>query len=199
MVFCVITIWAMPASRQLYFLPEHISLDLGETISVQLGFPLTIEIQNNEIAETQIETTGMRAFGTSEVQLTAHQEGETQITMSLLGIPVRRMNVKVGQERYVIPGGQSIGVKLDAKGVLVVSCGEVVDYEGISHEPAKQAGLKSGEMISEVNGIAIKDANHLTELINESAEDIIKGLNSPFEKEGYIIEIVHKSNVQEVQ
>lgn len=39
----------------------------------------------------------------------------------------------------------------------------------------------------------------LQKMAKESAEDLVKGLTAPFEEEGYIIEIVHTSDNQEVQ
>ena len=78
MALCVMAIWAMPASRQLYFLPEHISLDPGEKLSMQLGFPLTAAIGNDQIAETRTVTTGNPVFSAAEVQLTAQQAGQTE-------------------------------------------------------------------------------------------------------------------------
>ena len=50
--------------------------------------------------------------------------------LHLAGIPVKRVDVQVLSDFKVIPGGQSIGVKLNSKGVLVVGYHQVDTAKG---------------------------------------------------------------------
>ncbi len=68
----------------------------------------------------------------------------------------------------MVPGGQSIGVLLHTKGALVVGSMNITSDSGEPVNPAKVAGLQAGDVIEKYNGIEIKNAAHLSELINDA-------------------------------
>lgn len=55
-------------------------------------------------------------------------------------------------EGWLVPGGRSIGVTLATDGVLVVDVSDVVSASGKHFSPAKDAGLKAGDLIQSFNG-----------------------------------------------
>ena len=62
------------------------------------------------------------------------------------------------EEKTVIPGGKSIGVTLKADGVIVTDLAEITDETGNASSPAKDAGIKVGDIIkgfndAEINGV----------------------------------------------
>lgn len=58
----------------------------------------------------------------------------------------------------IIPGGHSIGVMLQTKGVLVVGFASILDNQGKESYPAKDSGVEIGDIILEINGTkAIND------------------------------------------
>ena len=65
--------------------------------------------------------------------------------------------------KYIIPGGQTIGVELKTEGVLVVGLADILNSENLSTSPAKLAGVQIGDKILEI------DSNHI-----ESTDDILK-------------------------
>ena len=67
----------------------------------------------------------------------------------------------------MIPGGNSIGVSLYTNGALIVGTSDVTDQDGITHFPAIDAGLLPGDIIEKVNGVSVKDAGHLSQLVNK--------------------------------
>lgn len=56
-------------------------------------------------------------------------------------------SVPVVSEKVLVPGGQSVGVKMDVKGVLVVGLEEIEDEEGNRINPGLLSGLQIGDMI----------------------------------------------------
>jgi len=80
-------------------------------------------------------------------------------------------------KRYIIPGGQTIGVELKTEGVLVVGLADIVNSDKISTSPAKISGIRIGDKI-----LGIDKANV------ESTDDIIKYTEESGIKE-YTIEI----------
>lgn len=63
----------------------------------------------------------------------------------------------------VIPGGETIGIEVQGKGILVVGF-----YKVDNKYIAKESGFKIGDLIIEVNNNKVVDINNMTSLINES-------------------------------
>jgi stage IV sporulation protein B len=87
----------------------------------------------------------------------------------------------------VVPGGQSIGVTLQTKGVLVVGYAPITNKEGKQSYPAKDSGIEIGDIIFKINGItAINDF--------QVAQEIDKKCK---ENQTIVLEIKHKGKVLE--
>ena len=78
----------------------------------------------------------------------------------LCSIPIKRAVVTEQERRYVIPGGIPFGIKVMSDGVMVVSTAD--------GSPAKQAGLKEGDVITSVNGAEVFTNYELSEAIQMS-------------------------------
>lgn len=79
----------------------------------------------------------------------AKKEG-IKVDLGINESPAKRVNVKVLNNLRIIPGGQSIGVKLNSVGVLVVGHHLVSTSEG-QKSPGEIAGIKVGDMIIKMN------------------------------------------------
>lgn len=82
-------------------------------------------------------------------------------------------SVSVVSERVLVPGGQSVGVQMDVKGVLVVGLEEIITSDGTVVNPGMDAGLEIGDMILAVNGTKVYKAKEVEELVNQ-IQDTIK-------------------------
>ena len=72
-----------------------------------------------------------------------------------------------GKLPEVIVGGHSIGILLQTEGATVVGYAPVVDAEGKSLFPAKEAGILPGDFIVAVNDEKVKTDEEIQNLINE--------------------------------
>ncbi len=72
------------------------------------------------------------------------------------------------QEKLLIPGGKSIGVTLSANGVLVTDVSDVVTEAGKHISPAKDAGIKPGDLIKSFNNLEVSTVAQLDTAIKES-------------------------------
>lgn len=79
----------------------------------------------------------------------------------------------VVSERVLIPGGHSVGVQMDVKGVLVVGLEEITTPGGKKVNPGLEAGLQIGDMILEIDGTKVYKAKEVEELVNE-IQDTVK-------------------------
>ncbi|MGG2014116.1 SpoIVB peptidase [Bacillus sp. S10(2024)] len=103
------------------------------------------------------------------ISVNAHQSGEADMVYELAGLPVKKVNVKVLKDFKVIPGGQSIGVKLNAKGVLVVGH-HLIQTEKGKVSPGELAGVQVGDMITEINGKTIERMSDIAPFIHNSGK-----------------------------
>lgn len=69
----------------------------------------------------------------------------------------------------VIPGGQSIGVKLHSVGVLVVGFHQVNTEEG-KKSPGESAGITAGDIIIEMNGQKIEKMSDIAPFIQKAGK-----------------------------
>jgi len=75
--------------------------------------------------------------------------------------------ISVAPETFLIPGGHSIGVRMDVKGVLVVGLEEIETVDGRRVNPGLISGLQIGDTILEINGTRVYRASEVQEMINE--------------------------------
>ena len=69
--------------------------------------------------------------------------------------------------KYLILGGENIGIKVESDGIYVVGF-----YKVNGHEIAKEAGFKVGDRIISINDILINNVSDLIEKV-DSSEDVI--------------------------
>lgn len=77
-------------------------------------------------------------------------------------------------ERYVLVSGQSIGIVMMSKGLIVTKAAEVVTEDGKRHYPAAEAGIRPGDIITHINGEEITSADFFSKKVNESNGKTLK-------------------------
>ncbi len=91
-----------------------------------------------------------------------------RVTLTLGGVvPLKTVTVRAYEERSLIPGGMLFGVRCGLDGVLVVGLEDVVS--GCC--PAKDAGLRVGDVITAVDGAAVSSAAALSAAVSKDGQD----------------------------
>jgi len=75
-------------------------------------------------------------------------------------------------ERVLIPGGQSVGIRMDVKGVLVVGLEEIETKDGV-RSPGYDAGLQIGDIILSINGTPVHYAEDVQQIVNEKDRSLL--------------------------
>ncbi len=70
-------------------------------------------------------------------------------------------------ERYLVPVGQTVGIKLFARGVMVVGLSEVNTEQGAC-SPAESCGLRAGDIITSINDQAVDTIEQVQEAVAAS-------------------------------
>ena len=74
----------------------------------------------------------------------------------------------------VIPGGETFGVKFKAAGVIVTERQDIKAADGESVNPAFSAGIKKGDIITEINGTKIKNSAEFRDSVASSKGEKIE-------------------------
>ena len=146
--------WFSPTQTALRTMPDTLALTQGQMQSVRLGC-MTLRGDAVSVTATEDETLA---------QVTGQSCGTSEMWLSILGIPLKKVQVEVSPEKRLIPGGQALGVAMRTEGVLIVGVGEAA--QGVS--PARDAGLQAGDVIMTVGGEAVTTAESLTSLLSKS-------------------------------
>lgn len=103
-----------------------------------------------------------------EQTVSVEQTNLQRAELKLLGIiPIKTVNIKEVEEPVLIPCGNPFGIKLLTDGVIVV---EISSFEGSDSfkAPAMDAGIKTGDIIKEIDGKAVKSNGDIEKIISES-------------------------------
>lgn len=148
-----------PQAAFLRQLPETLHMALGQEAVMESGFPFSLSVSQGDV---QVLTSTDERLG--GVRLRAGQEGVSKVSVSLFGLlPLRDVEIDVDDNTLLIPGGQAVGVAMRTEGVLVVGTSDLSGTGGVS--PARMAGVKPGDIITEIGGEEIDDTARLTELV----------------------------------
>ena len=148
--------------------PGPDSFDAGRGKVVFFFLPIKAEVAEDStcVLSSTDETLGSRV-----TTLTTEEPGSARVEFSLLGwIPLKTVEVRVENSRLLIPGGQSIGLTLFTDGVFIVDSAEVYLPDGTTVNPARDAGLSSGDLIKRVNGASIDSMQDLTDAVRSSGD-----------------------------
>lgn len=98
-----------------------------------------------------------------------------QVSYKLFGIfPLKTSQIEVMPDIKLLPGGQSIGVSLQAKGVMVVGQAAVTGSDGKPSFPAKEAGIEVGDVILKIENQDVK-----------TDQDVANAIHQAGQKQGY--------------
>ncbi|QAT42830.1 SpoIVB peptidase [Aminipila luticellarii] len=81
--------------------------------------------------------------------------------------------MNVVTEKTLMPGGQSIGVKMDVKGVLIVGLQEIETVTGEVVNPGLLSGLQIGDTILEINGQKVYRAAEVQSIVNKIRGEVL--------------------------
>ena len=142
-------------------IPKEVTLFEGQEYDVSsLPVLANVDQSNKKIATKQSD---------GAVSIEAVNQGKDELVLELAGLPIKKVDVNVLKDFRVMPGGQSIGVKLNTVGVLVVGHHQVQTTEG-KVSPGELAGIKVGDIITEINGKRIEKMADVGPFVQKAGE-----------------------------
>ncbi|QNF26128.1 SpoIVB peptidase [Metabacillus sp. KUDC1714] len=144
-------------------LPNNMSVFESQHVSVQSSIPVNATQDAEEAFTVQKNSDG------KTLDVHGKKAGEGAVVFDLAGFPVKKIGVNVLPDFKVIPGGQSIGVKLNTLGVLVVGHHQINTPEG-KKSPGEIAGVQVGDIITNINGTKIEQMSDVTPFIQNAGK-----------------------------
>ncbi len=142
-----------------------------ETYSAQSSFTVNADSENEialpyPLCISANKSSFVSASTASDIPMLGN--GELKLFNS---IPIKKVDIKVSGEKYVIPCGTPFGVKLYTRGVVVIS---MEDIDGKKANPAKDAGISIGDIILSANGTETDTNEELAKIVTSSCGKSIK-------------------------
>lgn len=138
-------------------------------IGLQLSLPSSYYVVQGD-RFTLSEPFGVAASGlVDDIPLTVYSRAGNSYTMSLTlpgGIKVKDVAVSVVARNYVVPGGMPFGIKMFTDGVMVVGLSDL-EENGKMTNPAKNAGIKTGDILIAIDGQPIYKNEDVAAIIND--------------------------------
>lgn len=124
LVLLFVLVTSNDSFQQLVDFPSEIRLFQGDKKRLRFPVPVstTAEVLNPHIVHVNGSFSPYVPIAANQLlAIQSDRIGKTRLTFKLFGkFPIKQLNVSVLPRVYVVPGGQSIGVKLRSNGVLVV-------------------------------------------------------------------------------
>ena len=149
-----------------YMIPESISV-FSDTDSAEITGNLTPPFVSASLGSLP-EGTGV-SYGENRQPFYSSLLADTKV----FGIiPLKKVNVNVFKEITLYPGGMPFGVKLYTEGVIIAGIADV-DTKGGKLSPAKECGLKVGDVIKMIDGKAVNTVEEVSAAVENSGNKSI--------------------------
>ena len=163
-----------PAFQTLTSLPKEIRMFQSAIKQIKLSLPVSVSVTANQpdVVEINGHTEPFKASLKYPLTIKPGNIGESSIELKLFGfIPLKKVDVSVLKDIRVIPGGQTIGVKLKSAGIMVVGQYSVQTDNGKTVNPGEIAGIRVGDVILKMNGKTLASVNDVSNILRQSGEN----------------------------
>lgn len=193
-------------------IPERLYLYEKESQDFDFSLPMKASLQQGSATvicnqTKQVENNITFDFG-EPFSLYSQEKGSCSISVKFLGlIPVKQISVNVIEKKQVHLGGETIGIKIDTNGILVLGTGAINGRDGQQHEPAKNI-VQSGDYIYKINHVNVSAkeelSNELSKItkkkviltVKRGEEQLDLSLNAIDTEEGYKLGIWVRDDTQ---
>ena len=170
----IVAICSTPQFKSIVTFPDEVRLHSGSAADLPLNVPFTLYVRSDRHGVVKLNgepLNGRWRVVSSPIRLESEAAGRVNLEFSLFGlIPFKSVVVDIIPTTYVVPGGQSIGVVLQAEGVMVVGFTAVEGPDGRIHHPARDRGVRVGDVITHVDGRPVRSQRELSASIQAAGE-----------------------------
>ncbi|GAE24615.1 stage IV sporulation protein B [Halalkalibacter wakoensis JCM 9140] len=152
-----------------------VSLGFSDGVREWVHIPTAMTVYEGDMSPVLEETKALKAATTPsaltfQMNGASEEEATENVSLEVAGFPVKSIDVNVLPKTEVIPGGQSIGVKLNTEGVLVVGH-HLVESKNGNTSPGEDAGIQVGDMITKIDDHEIQRMSQVGEYVQAAGDD----------------------------
>lgn len=175
MIVFFLSIIGLSAPVQSYAaFPAELNLFHGQSALLELAIPAggEVTVQNPDVIRVNGKTGATQRIALNHpLAVESAKAGQTKLQLKLFGkIPIKTVKVNVVPDLKVIPGGQTIGVKIQSDGILVVGHHLVHVSPDKKVSPGEQADLRLGDLIVKIDGKAVRDVSKVAGIVAEAGK-----------------------------
>ncbi|MCL2633787.1 MAG: SpoIVB peptidase [Oscillospiraceae bacterium] len=150
--FCVSFLLCVIVGFYYVRLPDKYYLSEYNSFKINAFFDITAEPEQHENSD-------------SKPVYAVMSNSPEQVQLKLMGvIPIKSARAERIERPMLIPCGTPFGIKIITGGAIVTECGEVDGINGFA-SPAKDGGIRAGDVITKVNGRDILRNNDIAEAV----------------------------------
>lgn len=156
-----------------YFFPNQIKILADSENRLDFRVPIHATIQsetvfnvNNQSVDSNISVNLANGFYINVPKVTS-----LNMNLNFFGIPIRTVTLESIEALELIPWGNTVGVRIETEGVMVLGTGYVSTKEGDIIKPAENI-LRSGDLILEANGVKLNRKEDLIRAIESSTDKV---------------------------
>ncbi|PYG86830.1 stage IV sporulation protein B [Ruminiclostridium sufflavum DSM 19573] len=155
-------------------IPKKLTLLEGEeyVYNFQSFYFVNIKADNTgalQLNDKEIEANGNYLELMSPLAFKTQKKGTVNLDFKVFGvIPLKTMQVDIIPSKKLVACGNTVGVKINMNGILVIGVSDVESCAGERIAPAKEGGIRIGDIIYEINGKKLEDINDLIKQIDDS-------------------------------
>lgn len=159
--------------RTVYIFPKDIMIIEGKEYVYDFNTPIKVDISTDEHSGLRLNGQELKdrfkVNLSSPVKLESNHIGSSNIKLKLFGkIPFKTVTVNTISQTKVIPCGDTVGVKIYTRGILVVGTSSVKGIDGKEHKPYNDSDIDKGDIIITANDKVLKNTQDLSKVVAES-------------------------------
>ena len=166
--------------------PNELRLFKGQLKRLDYGMPVhaVMTVDPRIVQVNGSDQSSLPVDLNKPISLRSNNSGKTLMTLKLFGkIPFKTVAVNVVPDLRVVPGGQTIGVKVKSAGILVVGHHQVNKEKNIKVSPGEESGIRAGDLIMKIDGKPIREVRKVA-LFAEKAGLAQKSLHLDIKRAG---------------
>lgn len=154
--------------------PKNLMLIQGKEYTYKVNVPWALDITADKkdiikLNGNYIESKNRISFK-NPFRIKSEQTGKVNLKLKLFGrIPLKTVSVNIIPETYVLPCGNTVGVKIYTRGILVVGVSSIKGVDGNVYNPCSQ--VEEGDSIISVNGKNLKNITDFMRVIQDNREN----------------------------
>lgn len=151
--------------KQFVNVPENVHLPQGQVFTLHLNVPGRLRVLSSNTQVARAESIPSKPGAT--VSVFSNDVGNATVSTRLFGfLPWRAVHVSVVPRENVLVGGESIGVILHSRGLIVIGFQRIGVHQD---SPAANASVEIGDVVEKVNGTTVHSVEELRQIVHRTA------------------------------